>query len=116
MSVDLQMVVSGLLTCSSEFPCPLLAFLKPESEEAPFGDSPYGAMITCNSFSASRGLSLSPNRLLSHLSLSISVTHANGGQISVLTLDRNKIKLVFEISGCVPKTNMKSGLLILVSG
>lgn len=97
-SVYLRMDVSGLLTHSLEFLCPLVAILKPESEEEPFGDCPYGAMITCNSFSISSGLSLSPDRLLGHLRLSISVAHSKGRQISVLCQIEHMIKLAFKIS------------------
>lgn len=90
--------VSGLLTCSSIFLCPLLAFLKLESEEKPFGDCPFGAMKTCNNFSISSGLALSPSRLPSHLPFSISLTHSKGRQISVLVKMEYKIKLAFKIN------------------
>lgn len=82
--VSPRMNVLGLLTCSSMFLCPLLAFLKIESEEEPFGDCLFGAMKTCNNFSISSGLSFSPNRFLSHLPLSISLALPKGRQISVL--------------------------------
>ena len=72
---------SQLVAQSSSVP---FAFLKPASEEGPFGDCPYGTMITYSNFSVSSGLSLSPNRLPSHLLLSISVAHTKGRQISVL--------------------------------
>lgn len=96
--VCLLLDASGLPIWSSVFLCPPPALLHLESQAGPFGDCPFGSMKTCNNLSISSETTRDchPAYFPSHLSLSMSLAHSKGRQISVLAREDIRLNLLLK--------------------